>query len=110
MLLGSVRPRVRVPADVLVGVHDEDGCSVVLSRKEGERNQPSVVGLVFHLRVGRLIARRAASSEFGMAIAMAARETAAMATAGATTKKSLGDVDVNLSCVSTQITGTGGSG
>ena len=55
VLLGSVRPRVRVPADVLVGVHDEDGCSVVLLRKKGERNQPSVVGLVFRLRVGRLI-------------------------------------------------------
>ena len=55
MLLGSVRPRVRVPTDVLAEVHDEDGCSFVLLRKEGERNQPSVVGLVFHLRVGRLI-------------------------------------------------------
>ena len=55
VLLGSVRPRVRVPADVLVGVHDEDDCSFVLLRKEGERNQPSVVGLVFRLRVGRLI-------------------------------------------------------
>ena len=55
VLLGSVRPPVWVPADVLVGVHDEDDCSFVLLRTEGERNQPSVVGLVFHLRVGRLI-------------------------------------------------------
>ena len=81
MLLGSLRPCVRVSADVLVGVYDEDDCSFVLLRKEGERNQPSVVGLVFRLRVGRLITWRAASSEVGLAIAMAARETAAMATA-----------------------------
>ena len=44
-----------------------------------------------------------------MAIALAAREMAAMATVGATKKNSLGDVGVILSRVTTQITGTVGS-